>query len=603
LIAAVAGGFQVAAWMTAMGSGTKVRASPVPPNLAWQELYLRSTKRAEVCVVKNFLTDAMKNKVFSISPNKMECIAGDKRTEFSLLGGFFVPKALVTYEETKAAVAAEVALECILFAQESDPNVKRATSTCIDPVKSVELDVPVFPVVAAYKGNHYKASVIERDRRLKETAKVGATVDFLVSNMPVETPLKKRPMEWAGVCFAPRIPYRAPKTVNQATLFQVIADHRRVRGSDMGRRSLYSKGYYYGYSDSPTSRALHLVADMENLARSAGSRFLEIQNVDGMFTEITLTSLVVNGWVIRVVNGYGLKTLAIKKGEKIVPGVYRSVTGCTAPFFVYHNLDEKTPTMVKDLVDAKYDVNLPPILERLEELKNKGEDRITFTYVYYRDELSHVRNHLYVTAHAHAAQLIFCSLEVPNGKEIDLHAYCLRVLTANAYKTGFTYYRIPYFGKDPFKFDFAFNMSIRAKLVPSKAWAPDDFEVTIIEDEIIKISIDYDELRRRAPQIGKMISVTRKVASRDEEEQVVAEAKRIDAENAMREKERYSLNQSVKNLPPERRIEAPVKKNPLIDFDLGTELLKSTPTNNSPSPPDGTEEISEYVNEMDDDPY
>jgi len=289
---------------------------------------------------------------------------------------------------------------------------------------------------------------------------------------------------------------------------------------------------------------------LENLARkTSGLRFLEIQQIDGLFTEVALTSLISNGWIIRVINGYNLKILDCKENkDKPAPGVYSRVVNCTAPFFVYENLDEKTPTIVKDDSTKKYEVNLPPILDRLGSMHDKGEGRVHFTYVYYRDELTNVAKNLYATAHAHAAQFVYCTI----GQEapMNMHAYALRVLLANAYKTGFVYYRVPFFSKDEYAFDFKFSMTVKSKLKPSKAWTQDDFEVHVIDSQIDIIKIDYASLQIRAPTVAKFVGVYNGVDPHLKKTMLM-EVKKGDDERLMNENDQATLFNKEKIKPKE----------------------------------------------------
>jgi hypothetical protein len=407
---------------------------------------------------------------------------------------------------TLATIAMENSLECMLFAQDGDPTKRRPTATMVDPLAAKEFDLPIYPLVTALNGN-YAAADIEFTLRSKEKKIPGIIAKLNEANMPKISPNKK-PIKWKGLAYEVPLVLRQPAVKNQDTLFQAIEAHRKVRGRNTGRKSLYSKGYYFGYMDNPTARMAHLVLDLEYLARETSlGRFLEIQNVDGIFNENVLNSLVINGWVVVIRNGHIFDTLTLReKQERIPPGIYKRIIGCINPFLVFNVIDQQNPSIVKNSNTGYMEVNLRSVTDRFADFVEENKTlRVNFCYAYFRDEFKDWTKYLYPTSHAHAGFVIFCSQPREENK-FDLYEYFKRVLTANIYKTAYVYHRMPFWGKDVYGFDISFKLTMKTK-VKMGAWSKSDYTSTVIEDKIKKIEVDYAYLAKVNPVAASALKV------------------------------------------------------------------------------------------------
>jgi hypothetical protein len=508
LIACVKQALPVTGWMTALGTGVNAQVANVSVQDAWAELWRRSSLIEKTCGVNGYLTDAMKGRTVTFSKDEIvSTYKKDKEEDKVVLtnvGGRIVPEEIKDDPATLSAIAVENSLECILFAQDSDPTTKRNTVTTIDPVAAKEFDMPVYPIVTAVNG-HHKAADIEVSLRKIEKETPGTIVQLNTVNMPSKTP-KGKDFTWKGLAYEMKLSLTTPKLKNQDSLFQAIEAHRKVRGRNTGRKSLYSKGFYFGYMDNPTARAAHLILDLESLAHTTTiGRFLEIQQVDGIFNETVLNSLVLNGWVVVVRNGHIFDVHIVKSDEEkpqpIPAGVYRKIVGCVHPFFVFNSIDQQNPSIVKNSTTGELEVNLPSIRGRLEEFIEEANGkslRIPFCYAYFRNEFKDFTKYLYPTSHAHSGFLIFCGLALKDDREMNLNDYFRRTLMANVYKTSYVYHRIPFWRKDPYEFDYRFNMTIKIKR-KAGLWVKKDFDVEELKLDVEDIKVDYGYLRSINP--------------------------------------------------------------------------------------------------------
>jgi len=135
-------------------------------------------------------------------------------------------------------------------------------------------------------------------------------------------------------------------------LFTILDEHRGIRGPDTGVRADATRGYYYGYMPTSLYRAAYVVSDILMLGSVIGTNCLEIKRMDGLFSNIVLQSLVVNGWVIRITQDFHLPTHPkidlSDKSSVLVPGLYNKV-----PFLsclVHEGLDDKIPTVDNGIV-------------------------------------------------------------------------------------------------------------------------------------------------------------------------------------------------------------------------------------------------------------
>lgn len=405
---------------------------------AMTELNLRRETNRSVNKIKELVTGFTTDKVLTIGPDGYKAKGLKSEVGLTIVGGHIVigdsPDTVAPTVTT--SIARDNVVEAVVFPITSAS--KKEHLEVVLAEKAAKIGMEMYPVSRVFGATRSREYVVD-------TLKAKLVADPKALNTIV-SPFSTA-MKWQGVSFSCPIDVPTPKKINTTGMYTVMSEQRDVRGSDVGIRSEGSRGYYWGYMPTSLYRAAYVVSDLMALGSKAGINCLEIQRVDGLFSTIVLQSLVANGWKIRVVQGFELKS-TMEEAELVTPGIYNKVKFVTC--FVYEALDDKIPSVEKGI---SYTDSILSHLRSIPE--NKG--RYAFTYCYLRDEMQNISRKLYPTAHAHSGQVIYCQLEQKVG--LDFVTYINRVIRANVVKTFHVYTRTVFYFEDPFRSDIPFRLS------------------------------------------------------------------------------------------------------------------------------------------------
>jgi len=491
-------------WMLEMGGDL---SNVVPANIAVieavNELQVRRKQRNLVMGAKNFVQAAVDGRKLEISPAGYSTITPEQRIPMIVKGGHIIPESNEKDVEVRSQIRLENIIDIMTFPQTKDPKSKDnkviIPTTVVAERDAVKLNMPMYPVVSVFGDS--KREDIAYTLRLK--CKAGDKKNFdiafatnLLKRMPCDIPNTDVKMRWFGFAYNCPPPLRTPSTLNWQSFYTTLAEHRLVRGGDTGIRSFSSVGYYYGYMPAPMYRAAYVVHDLMALAHQYGNQImnLEINAMDGLFTAPVLTSLVANGWVIRVVNGHEFPDFVVTDDvPKPKPKIYHRVKSDES-FMVYVPLMEDQPKIESGklvMSDVMSEVEL--------RIANQGT-RICFSYIYLRDALVDFVDYLMPSAHAHNGQALFVNKKMNDRP--PLTAYLQRCVLANGFKTSHVYNRLPFYFDDPMRSPVRFclffkepkqqdnklvmNYNVTSKLIEMQ----EEFDVEI-PDNAIRMALKY----------------------------------------------------------------------------------------------------------------
>jgi len=512
-------------WMVEMGGDLSgVTPANISVSEAMIELQVRRIKRNVSKGAKSLVEDAVDGRKLVIAPEGIMCVAMDTKLPMAIVGGHIVPESRKADKDLRDQIRLDNMIDIMTFPLTKDPKKsdgKLISGSAVVVSKDADkVNLPLYPVVSVFSDN--KREDIAYTLRLKCNINDKGKTDLgfaygLLKHMPCDIPNGNLKMKWRGFSYDCPPPCRMPEKKNWHSFYVTLAEHRVVRGGDTGVRSFSSVGYYYGYMSAPMYRAAYVVNDIVAMGAHFGNQtlYLEINALDGVFTIQVLTSLVANGWVIRVVNGHDFPNWVPTEKEPIpLPKIYHRVA-TDQVFFVYAPLMENQPR-----IEAGKLITQDVMSECALRVKDNST-RITFTYIYLRDELSEYMEYLMPSAHAHNGHAIFLNKKI--SLSYTMMDYMNRCVMANGYKTSHVYHRYPFYGDDKLRHKVPFSLFFKeAKLVGDKLVM--NFNVT---SQVIDIPDEFDVVNMDRV-VQKTIKVAKKkLVDRDIEQELQHDNKNI----------------------------------------------------------------------------
>jgi hypothetical protein len=299
------------------------------------------------------------------------------------------------------------------------------------------------------------------------------------------------------------------KCTSIGSMYECLSKWRELRGVDGDARHEMFDGYYYGFPSRSWYTIAYMVQDILALGNSLQTRYLEISAPDSMITVTVLSSLVSQGWLIRVTD-----SALFPDYENQKKGVFKYFDFDNV-YLTWRPIKEEAPKKVNGR--WSYNHTAPAMIHRA--FRNASSQKaFPFAYLYLSDLMIKFEKEfdvekyplsLFPTAHAHNGHIIIVGGQM-NGEKLSVGKYVTRVSYANTYKTFYGYTKIPFFYVDPYAHKFRFY--IRNKIYSD----PIEDEAKFVIDTNDGISFD------RVFAVPKVSAFTFKVIPKIEERRQIA---------------------------------------------------------------------------------